>query len=277
MAATSHGDTQGEDDEREELAERVSRWLRVPLDVLAFVALVLVVLEFTTDDANALRGVILHATLPISVIFFLAFAFELTIAPSKTRYLSRNWPTAIAVVLPFLRIFRALRALRLLRGARAIRGLSVVRVVAALNRGTRALGRFFEQNRFGYVLILTVIVTLTAGAGVYYLERDHASSNINSVGDAIWFAATVVSTINSPLEPVTLEGRILAFLLRVFGLAVIGYITATIAVFLLGRPAEHEAQATREELRAIREQLAAIEASLRQPEREPEANTPGGP
>lgn len=256
----------GVEDEREELAGRVSRWLRVPLDVLAFVALILVVVEFTTDDSNPWRGMVLRATLPISVIFFVAFVFELVIAPSKKTYLSRNWLTAIAVALPFLRVLRALRALRLLRGGRALRGLSVVRVVAGLNRGTRALGRFFEQNRFGYVLILTVIVTLTAGAGVYYLERDQAGSNITSVGDALWFAATVVTTINSPLEPVTLEGRVLAFLLRVFGLAVIGYITATIAVFLLGRPAEHEAEATREELRAIREQLAAIEAALRERE-----------
>lgn len=251
------------DEEREELAVRVSNWLEFPLAVLALISLALLVAELTGAGVGSWDGWIVEAQLPISLIFFVAFVFELAIAPSKLRYLRSNWLTAIAVFLPFLRIFRAARALRLLRGARALRGLSVVRVVTGLNRSTRALGRFLEENFFGYVLLLTALITITSAAGVFYLERTNSEANITTFGDALWFAATVVTTINSPHEPVTLEGRILAFLLRIFGLAVIGYLTATIAVFLIGRYPRGGESELRDELRSVREQLASLEETIR--------------
>ncbi len=251
------------EEEREELSVRVSNWLEVPLAILALISLAFLVVELTGRGVGTWRGWILEAQLPISLIFFVAFVFELTIVPSKLRYLRSNWLTAIAVFLPFLRIFRAARALRLLRGARALRGLSVVRVVTGLNRSTRALGQFLEQNFFGYLLLATALITLTSAAGIFYLERTNPEANITNFGDALWFAATVVTTINSPHEPVTLEGRLLAFLLRIFGLAVIGYLTATIAVFLIGRYPRHGESELRDELRSVREKLASLEETIR--------------
>lgn len=251
------------DEEREELAVRISNWLELPLAILAVISLALLIVELTGAGVGTWSTWLLEAQLPISLIFFVAFVFEFSIAPSKRRYLRSNWLTAIAVFLPFLRVFRAARALRLLRGARTLRGLSVVRVVTGLNRSTRAMGSFLEENLFGYVLLMTALVTVASAAGIFYLERTHSGANINNFGDALWFAATVVTTINSPHEPVTLEGRILAFLLRIFGLAVIGYLTATIAVFLIGRHPRSEDSELREELRAVREQLTRLEETLR--------------
>ena len=41
--------------------------------------------------------------------------------------------------------------------------------------------------------------------------------------------------IGSQFWPATTEGRVLAFLLSVYGLAVLGYLTATFASFFIGR------------------------------------------
>jgi len=42
--------------------------------------------------------------------------------------------------------------------------------------------------------------------------------------EALWWATTVVTTINVGIEPTTVEGRIVGLLLRVFGLGVFGYL-----------------------------------------------------
>jgi hypothetical protein len=75
---------------------------------------------------------------------------------------------------------------------------------------------------------------VTAAAGAFYFERGQPSANIQTWGDALWWASAIITTINSPFETVTFEGRVIALLLRIFALAVSGYLTAIIAVYLLG-------------------------------------------
>jgi voltage-gated potassium channel len=49
-----------------------------------------------------------------------------------------------------------------------------------------------------------------------------------------------VITAGSDYWPVTPEGRGLAFILALFGYAIFGYVTATLATFFIGRDAEEE-------------------------------------
>jgi voltage-gated potassium channel len=49
-----------------------------------------------------------------------------------------------------------------------------------------------------------------------------------------------VITAGSEAWPLTSEGRALAFILAVFGYAVFGYVTATLATFFIGRDAEEK-------------------------------------
>jgi voltage-gated potassium channel len=154
--------------------------------------------------------------------------------------------------------------------------LSLARIATTLNRSTRALSEFFRTNRFGYVMALTVAMVLTAAAGAYFFERQGDDRTLTSFPEALWWSATIVTTINAQSEPGTLEGRLIAIGLRVYGVAVIGYITATIAVFLLGGKARAgEADGQAEELRALRGEVRALRASLegRRPER-PEEHPP---
>jgi voltage-gated potassium channel len=75
----------------------------------------------------------------------------------------------------------------------------------------------------------------------------------------------LVTSIGSDFWPVTTEGRILALLLSVYGLAVFGYITASFASFFVGRDAEEpdaaearsgDIERLAEEIRELRVQLA---------------------
>ena len=243
--------------ERGEFLGRISDWLDLPLTILAFVMLGLLILELTVPLSPDWARRVAQAQTAIWVIFVAAFLFELALAPSKIEYLKKNWLTAISVALP------ALRTVRLLRFARALRGLSLVRIVTTLNRGTRALENVLHKGQFGYVLILALVISVTAAAGAYYFERSEPSANIQTFGDALWWSVTIITTINSPYETITFEGRVIALLLRIFALAISGYLTAIIAVYLLGGNEHSELAATDEpEQRRLRLEVARLRSLL---------------
>jgi voltage-gated potassium channel len=170
--------------ERGELEERLSGWADMPLAVLALIMLGLLLLELAVPLSPSWATRVAQAQTAIWVIFAAAFVIEFVLAPSKVRYLKKNWLTALSVVLP------PLRSVRLLRAARALRGLSLVRIVTTLNRGTKVLGHVAHRGQFGYVLLLTLVVTVTSAAAAYYFERAEPGANIQTLGDALWWGAT---------------------------------------------------------------------------------------
>lgn len=242
--------------ERHELLGRVQGWLDTPLTILAFVMLALLLLDFTASLGSFWSRQVTQAEEAIWAIFLLTFVFEFVLAPDKSDYLKENWLTAISVVLP------ALRVVRIFRVAAALRELSLVRVLTTLNRGARALGTIVRRGELGYILGLTLLVTLTASGATFYFEQGAPGARITTVGDAIWWAFTLVTTINTGLEPVTLEGRIIGVLMRVFALAVSGYITAIIAVHLLGFGEVNDEAELAGEVRLMREELSRLRALL---------------
>lgn len=252
--------------ERHELLARLEGALEVPMLVLAFVWLALLVGELVWG-ANLAFQVL--GTL-IWVVFIVDFALEFILAPRKGAYLRRNVLTALSLVVPALRLFRIFRAIRLLQMARVGRSLRLFRVVTSLNRSMRALGASLARRGFGYVLALTLLVTLAGAAGMYALERD-AGSGFQSYTEALWWTAMVMTTMGSQEWPQTPEGRVLCVILALYAFAVFGYVTATLATFFVGRDAEDKASeiAGARELEALREELRTLRAELgaRDPQR----------
>jgi voltage-gated potassium channel len=245
--------------ERVELQRRIARWMDVPLTSLAFVMLGLVVAQFMAPLTPAWQARIGQVQTAIWAVFAIDFVVELVTAPSKTRYLRHNWLTALSVLLP------AFRSLRVLRAAQAVRGLSLVRLVSVVNRGGRALEHIARRGQLGYVVGLSVLVMLAGAGGALYFETGADGATIHTPGDALWWAATLVTTINSPLSVVTVEGRIIGLLLRVFALGLSGYVTAVIVaqVFGVGQTAADNNASLRAELEALRRELRAARAQAR--------------
>jgi voltage-gated potassium channel len=149
--------------------------------------------------------------------------------------LKRNWLTVIALIIPALRFFRALAVLR---AARALRGLRLVRIVGTANRSMNALRTTMRRRRFGYVLGLTLLVVVLGAAGMLSFEpAEEVPGGFTSYFHALWWTAMLVTSIGSDFWPLTTEGRVLALLLSIYGLAVFGYITASFASFFVGRDA----------------------------------------
>lgn len=245
------------DRERWRLLLRLDRWLETPMVLLGFLWLVLLVVELTRGLGARLE--LLSGA--IWAVFVFDFLLRLVLAPRRLVYLRRNWLTVVALFLPALRIFRVFRVVRLFRVARAARGLRLVKVVASLNRGMRALGRSMGRRGLGYVVVLTGLVTLVGAAGMHAFERDLAGgAGLNDYWSALWWTAMVMTTMGSEYWPRTAEGRILAFLLSLYALTVFGYITAALASFFVGRDAESQQGevAGAESIESLRSEIAAL-------------------
>ena len=238
-------------------------WLERPMLVLSFAWLALFVLEFTRGLSPFLEAV----GWAIWAAFVLDFVLRLALAPDRARYLRGNWLTALSLLVPAVRVLRLARAFRVLRAARAARGLRLVKVVGSLNRGMRALGRSFGRRGFGYVMTLTLLVTLAGAAGMFAFERDGAGSPLTSYGAALWWTAMIMTTMGSDYFPASAEGRALCVLLALFAFGVFGYVTATLATFFVGRDAvaadaevagQASVDALAAEIRALRAEVHAL-------------------
>lgn len=237
---------------------QLDEWLRTPMLLLSLAWLVIVVVELTEGSTELL------ATLgtAIWIIFILEFALRFALAPTKRVFLKRNWLTLVSLVVPALRLFRALAVLR---AARALRGIRLVRIVGTANRSMNALKATLRRRQFGYVVGLTLLVLALGSAGMLSFEpASDVQGGFTSYWDALWWTGMLVSTIGSDFWPLTTEGRVLAFLLSLYGLAVFGYLTAAFASFFIGRDAEEAGGpvAGSAELAALRREIEALRLAV---------------
>ena len=246
--------------ERSEILSNLESWLEVPMIVLGFIWLALLIVELLWGLNPLLE---IFGTL-IWAIFILDFGLRLVIAPNKFSYLKSNWLTVIALAVPALRILRILRVVRLLGVARAARGLRLLRIVTSLNRGMKAISASFGRRGFGYVLGLTLIVNLAGAAGMYAFEHE-MPRGFATYGAALWWTAMLLTTMGTEYWPQTAEGRVLCFLLSLYGFAVFGYVTAVLASYFIGRDAENEEAelVSAKPLKELRSEIAVLHEELR--------------
>lgn len=249
-------------DERSELLDHLQTLLEPAMVTLGFIFLVLLLFDFASDGLSAIaQRRVDWAFQAIWVVFLLDFGLRFIVAPEKGAFLRHNWFGAISLAVPFLRPLRALRA------ARALRSLRLFRLIGGLNRGIRVIRQVTRGRQFAYVTVLTVLVTLAGAVGVLYFDRDVPGAQIETLGEAVWWSAAMVTTINNEKYVVSPEARTIAILQRVYAVSVFGYVTATIASYLVGKqvptgePAGDPAD-VRTEIRALREELSALRRDL---------------
>lgn len=248
-------------EERERLLERLQHALETPMLLLAFVWLALFVIEVVRGAGPILTGLgyVIWAT------FLVEFLIGFTLATRKTAYLRGNWLKALALAAPALRILRVARVVRLTRLARVAapaRGLRLLRLLSSVNRGMKALGATMSRRGFGYVVLLTLIVTVVGAAGMLAFEP---RAGFDGYGTALWWTAMIMTTMGTDYWPITAEGRLLCLFLALYAFAVFGYVTATLASFFIGRDAEDQQGeiAGAEALAALHREVVALRAELR--------------
>ena len=195
--------------------ERYRRRTSLPLDVLALLTLWLVVVppsKFGIDQAVAIT-----LRVALSCVYAADFLIRIALAPQHWAYFRANRRFIIVVILPATRLIFSLRLL-----------------TAGFRRGSLV--------QFGAVAFA---LFLNGVSIVYFYERHAQGANIHTVGEALWWGATTVSTVGyGDYTPVTLGGRLTAVALMVLAFTVLAVITAQIAaVFIEQATADRTARA----------------------------------
>lgn len=227
------------------------RWVRrtdVPLIVLALAFLAVLIAPLVAPNMSSrARLTLTVASAAIWPAFLVDYLVRLYLAEQRARFVRQNIPDLIVVVVPMLRPLRALRAARLLRLA----GLA--------GRVGVASRRSLHSRVAGYITMLAVVTLFVAAGAMVLVERPHRDGNIKTFGDALWWAATTVTTVGyGDRFPVSALGRAVAIVLMVVGIALLGVITASVAAWFVGQLAaakEDVEDAMSTETRAV---LAAI-------------------
>lgn len=99
-----------------------------------------------------------------------------------------------------------------------------------------------------------------AAAATLVVEED-GGGNIDSFGDALWWAITTVTTVGyGDTFPVTPAGRGIAAFLMVAGIALFGVLTANIAAFFIEQ--EYQGDPVAERLDEVLQRLERLETLL---------------
>ena len=242
---------------RLELLGQIEDWLEKPLIVLGFVWLILLIVELIWGLTPILQ-IIVNV---IWGVFVFDFCLRFVLAPRKLSYLRNNVLTMVSLVLPALRILRMARLFRVMRAARGVR---LVGIVGSLNRGVSTMRASMRRRGFGYVMALTLIIVSVGAAGMYAFES--GDEGFRSYGEALWWTAMLVTSIGSEFWPQTAEGRILCLILSIYGFAIFGYVTATLASLFVGQDAketEDEAASARS-VESLQSEIAALRADIQE-------------
>lgn len=258
--SASNTDRDNDQTERVDALQQLDDWLDTPMLFLSFVWLALLIVELVWGNIRLFE---IFGTV-IWIVFIVEFLVRLMLAPEKAAFFRSNWITVIALVVPAVRL---LRAFRIFRVARAVRGLRLVRVVGAANRGMNALRTSMGRRGLGYVLSATVIVALLGAAGMLAFEpASEVEGGFKGYADALWWTGMLLTTIGSSFWPQTVEGRLLCFILSLYGMTVFGYITASLASFFIGQEAKVEESdvAGAHDIAELRREIMLWRSELRQ-------------
>jgi voltage-gated potassium channel len=141
----------------------------------------------------------------------------------------------------------------------AFRALMAFYVFVRLARGRHRLQARVQL----YALYLTILVIIFGAALVLSAERPYPGANIQTYGQAIWWAAVTVTTVGyGDYTPVSPVGRMIATLMLVNGVVVISVITASISSRFVSSPDEGEEPVTLDDLGERLERLEAAIAAL---------------
>lgn len=204
------------DSERLQLAEAVEQRLDPAMGVLGIIFALIVVAEAFVQPRGALGAAVSVAGWVLWAVFVTEFIARLVIAPSKGRFLKKNWWQAIFLAFPFLRILRVFRAARIARAGRV--------VSSSLRAGRSAAGAL--TGRIGWLAGVTVIVVLAAGQLLFEF------GGYNSYPEALYDSA-MAAISGQGLQEESGMSKVLSIALALYSVAVFASLAGALGAYFL--------------------------------------------
>jgi voltage-gated potassium channel len=202
--------------EPEILTPGARRWVeraQRPLDVLAFIFLIDVILLWSFPDAPP---AFLDALNVIAWIVWACFALDyvarLLLSVEKGRFVRTHKLDLLMVLLPMLRLLRIFLLL-----AHSLRSVSTERIA-------------------GSIVSIVAVATFVSAFFMWRVEYNAPGATITTFRDALWWAVVTTTTVGyGDFTPVTPAGRVIASIVMVVGVGLIGTVSASVASWFVRR------------------------------------------
>lgn len=217
---------------------RWERWTEWPLLIAGLLFLVVILLPLATPLPPQTQTALDWINWTLWAVFAIDYFTRLWLALDRWHFAKTHILDLIIVVVP---AFRALRLLRL------------ISLFIVFLRRSRDLPYLVLPL---YVAAITAILIGVSAVLVYDAEGGDPNSNIKTLGDAVWWAFTTVTTVGYGDEyPITPIGRTLGVLLMLSGITLLGSLTASAAAWLTNTRRDAQDAVTNE---ALMEQIKAL-------------------
>lgn len=221
--------------------ERATEWPLTGAAVVFLAAYTREVLANTQGGTKDAAELVIDA---VWVLFGVDYLVRLALASSRSRWFLHHLPDLAVIALPILRPLRRLR---------------LVTLVGIMQRsaGTALRGRITLYTVGSAALLIS-----TSALAALDAERHEPGASIRAFGQALWWALTTITTIGyGDTTPVSTEGRCIAALLMIGGVALIGVVTATLASWIVSLVEEENAEqeaATQAQVATLQQQVSEL-------------------
>ena len=241
--------------------QRLNPWDWLVL-VVAVVSLLLVLLETFLHIPPGVLSV-LRTVDTFSCVIFLIDVF---VRWKRERWSANYWRWAwidVLASIPFEPAFRSLQAIRIYRFIRLIR---VLKKLSTLTSGTSLNEKLLALP--GIALVMVFFTTML----MVEVERNAPNATIKTGGDALWWALTTVTTVGyGDTYPVTTEGRIIAAVMMLIGIALFGSMSAIVTSKLILPKETRDHEELRQEMRALHAEIKELRRHLPDKPNDPHA------
>jgi len=198
---------------------RLSRWstkTNLLMAILGVLYLAFYSLEVVFSSQEQLVSFLETASTVIWVTFAIDVAIRLFVAESVATFLKSSWLEILALMIPFMRILR------------------VFRVVVAV-RGLRPFLKSRIETTGTYILLLLPLTWFTGAVAVLDAENKGVDSSITNLPDALWWSLATITTVGyGEFYPKTLEGKFVAGILMIMGIALFSAGAGMFASWIMG-------------------------------------------
>ena len=245
----------------EELRQRLNPWDWLVL-VVAVVSLLLVLLETFLHVPPGVLS-LLRTVDTLSCVIFLIDVF---VRWKRERWSVNYWRWAwldVIASIPFEPAFRSLQAIRIYRFIRLIR---VLKKLSTLTSGISLNEKLLALPGVAFVMVLFSTMLMVE------VERSAPNATIKTGGDALWWALTTVTTVGyGDTYPVTTEGRIIAAVMMLIGIALFGSMSAIVTSKLILPKETRDHEELRQEMRALHAEIKELRRHLPDKPNDPHA------
>lgn len=189
------------------------------------------------------RQVLIGLDFIICSIFILQLSVDMIRSTDRVQFLKRHWIDFLASIpmvepLRYARIFHIMRVVLVIRSSRYI--------FSQLLNNRR-------ETTLASILLLMVILLTVGSSMMLMIEGSSPDANIQSGGDALWWALVTISTVGyGDHYPVTDGGKFLAAGLIICGVGLFGMISGLITS-LITSPNKVQTQRSENKERLLRE------------------------